>query len=150
MPDPPAAAAPSGTIDLVCKGITYTLATGSGAGDCLLEPGVRALCEDRDSDSAYARCDTGCQASSGAGSCNLGGEEVYGGTFILTCEGGARFLLRTGTGRGTCRLDAGSSGREARCSDTKNHSVAATCAQGCVSPRGKGFCGKYKADAPPQ
>jgi hypothetical protein len=143
--------------ELSCHGITYVLSTGTSDGECLMvgaERDAKAMCLDRDSNASYATCADGCLASNGRGSCSLSGEEPMGGSFLLACESGDRYVLRTRTGRGICRADrpedAGAGAdRAARCADGKSHSIEASCAKGCGRARGSGMCGRYKKDGVP-
>ena len=143
----PESAAP-GEIRLACPDSAWRLSTGSASGECFSEPGVRAVCLDTDSNSASARCDAGCLGSNGTGSCSLPDEEgVGGGTLVLSCADGARFLLRTGTRKGRCSSSGEGSARTARCADGKIYSAEATCKAGCGSIRGSGYCARYKREA---
>lgn len=134
-------------VQLECPGISLALSTGGAGGDCLSEPGVRALCADQDSNTVSARCDRGCVGSSGTGSCSLADEEPIGGSFLLACADGTRYLLRTRTGRGTCKLVSEGASRRAHCADTKHHRAEADCSAGCLNPRGSAFCAVYKSEA---
>lgn len=126
-------------------GLTLALATGSEGGDCLVEKGIRALCADGESNAAYARCDRGCLFTNGTGSCSLADEDSVPATLVLVCEGGARYLLRTRTGRGSCTTTEGAEGRSGHCADGKTHQTTADCRTGCGAPRGQAMCAKYKA-----
>jgi hypothetical protein len=142
---PRPAVAATGRLD--CPGgPALALATGTEAGDCLVEKGLRALCADGASNAAYARCDRGCLFTNGTGSCSLADEEPVPATLVLVCEGGARYLLRTRTGRGACTTTEEGSGRSARCADGKTHQTSADCKDGCGAPRGQALCAKYKAE----
>lgn len=133
------------TDELTCGAGSFRLSTGSDSGDCIVEKGVRAICLDPASNSVYARCEAGCLSTNGTASCSLSDEDPIGGSFVLICRDGPRYLLRTRTGRGLCRADPATAGGTARCSDTKENSVEASCAKGCVATRGKALCAKYKA-----
>ena len=148
-PFPEALATFASTVDLECPEGTLRLSTGTSAGDCFAEDGVRALCLDPSSNSAYARCKTGCLESHGTGSCSLGDEDPVGGSLVLRCDSGSRYLLRTQRGRGTCIAEETRSGWGARCTDTKDHAAEADCAHGCLSVRGKAMCAKYLAETSP-
>lgn len=131
---------------LECSGgLTLALATGTEAGDCLVEKGARALCADGESNAAYARCDHGCLFTNGTGSCSLADEDTVPATLVLVCESGARYLLRTRTGRGACTTTEADGARSAHCADGKTHQVSADCKSGCGAPRGQALCAKYKA-----
>lgn len=108
---------------------------------------MRAICLDNASNSVYARCDAGCLSTNGTASCTLTDEDPIGGSFVLVCKDGPRYLLRTRTGRGLCRGDPAAGGGSARCTDTKENAAEASCEKGCVSTRGKAICAKYKAEA---
>ena len=136
------------TASLTCAGgLVLSLATGSKAGDCLVEPGAKALCADGGSNAAYARCDRGCLFTNGAGSCTLADEDAVPASLVLVCPNGARYLLRTRTGRGACTTTEEEEARTARCADGKTHFAAADCGTGCHAPRGQAVCAKYKAEA---
>jgi hypothetical protein len=142
-------ARPSGaaTGRLECPGrLTLALSTETKGGDCLVEKGIRALCADGESNAAYARCDRGCLFTNGTGSCSLADEEPVPATLVLVCEDGARYLLRTRTGKGACTTTEGDGGRSARCADGKTHQASADCKTGCGAPRGQALCARYKAD----
>jgi hypothetical protein len=134
------------SITLTCPGITYRLSTGADGGECLQEAGVRALCADQDSNTVSARCDRGCVGSSGNGSCSLADEESIGGSSVLVCPNGKRYLLRTRTGHGVCRLTGSGETADLFCGDTKHHHAEATCSAGCLSPRGSAICATYKKE----
>ena len=140
------AGARGATTDLPCPAGGLVLSTGSQGGQCL-EDAVSGVCIDVESNSSYARCESGCLATHGTGSCSLPGEASIGGSIVLACPDGTRYLLRSGTGKGDCRVPAQLPSSSARCSDGKDSSIEATCASGCAKPRGKGLCAVYKTEA---
>ena len=69
-----------------------------------------------------------------------------GGSIQVTCAGGGRFELSTGTGSGACSVDvAGDSVRGGSCDDGAGNMASASCtvnagAGSCVSSSGSGSC----------
>jgi len=137
--------ATAATTGFTCGDVSLTLSTGTPSGDCIVNPGAAAICIDADSNSAYARCESGCLSIHGAGSCSLSSEESVGGSFLVTCPEGKRYLLRTGTGQGDCSLKGQGSDRSARCEHRHNEASVA-CRTGCLETRGSGRCAVYRAD----
>src|SRR5262245_46053658 len=96
--------APAARLAPQCEGDDSVRPPGSDEGVCLVDPGKTGVCIDGAADAVWASCEAGCLATHGTGACALPGEEAVGGSSVLSCPDGKRYLIRTGSGRGDCAV----------------------------------------------
>jgi hypothetical protein len=126
-------------------GVTYTLRTNTGDGECLevfhLGNFVSVSCADGDV-SAYASVATGCGAITLSGQCEAATNPAPNATTQCTC-GGVSYTVTTGDGFGICNPSGSGGTRTVDCSSTVGsvtNTASCSCANGCGTTSGTGCC----------